>query len=121
MPAPDHRLPKSLLFLYKTLAPILEQSLCWKRAHSGQTGQHDLRRQFRLFLLNTSLTVLKHAVFLFETLDQRNERLYLHLEFDTLPPQEFASLLQRISWSLSILVCTMIVLLVLLILLMWTL
>jgi len=48
--------------------------------------------------------VLKHAPFLIETLGTRNERLHLHLQFDALSPEEFASVVLRIPWLLPMLV-----------------
>src|SRR5258708_1277234 len=100
---PDHGLLQSLLFLHKTFPLILEQSFSGERPHSGQTGKHDLCRQFRLLLLHPGLVVLKHAPFLFEAFNTRNERLHLHLQFDAFSPEELTSLLFLIPWLLPML------------------
>src|SRR5260370_41286553 len=109
---PDHGLLQSLLFLHKTFPLILEQSFSGERPHSGQTGKHDLCRQFRLLLLHPGLVVLKHAPFLFDAFSTRNDRLHLHLQFNTFSPEELTSLLLGIPWLLTMLVMVLLVALI---------
>jgi len=55
-------------------------------------------------LLHAGFALLKHAPCLVQAFGTRYERLYLQLQFDALPPEEFASLLLRISGLLPVLV-----------------
>ena len=102
-------LPESLLLLEETLAPILVQSLRWKRSRTCQTRQHDLRRQCRLLLLQHGSALLKYAPLLFHALQKRKEGLYLHFEFHPFTPQKFPPVLLNSSRPLSILGVSMIV------------
>src|SRR6266566_6543776 len=101
---PDHGLLQPHLFLHETLPLVQEHSFSREIAHSGQTGKHDLCRQFRLLLLHPDFVFLKHAPFVFEAFSTRDERLHLHLQFDTFSPEELTSLLFLIPWLLPMLV-----------------
>src|SRR5260221_7885067 len=82
----------------------MEQTLSGEMPRAGQTGEHNLGRQFRLVLLHAGFALLKHAPCLFQAFGTRDERLHLHLQFDALPPEEFASLHLGISGLLPVLV-----------------
>jgi hypothetical protein len=82
----------------------MEQPLGRQIARAGQTGEHNLRRQFRLLLLQVGFALLQRAPGLIQAFGSRQKRLYLQLQLDALPPQEFAPLRLGMAGMLAILV-----------------
>jgi len=102
--AEDDRLPQSLLFLHDAFPLVMKQSLSRQRPRACQTGEHNLRRQFRLLVLHVSFALLQSAPGLLQAFGSRQKRLYLQLQFDAFPPQEFAALLLGMAGLPAILV-----------------
>jgi hypothetical protein len=105
--AEDDRLPQPLLFLHDAFPLVVEQPLSRQRPRASETGEQYLGRQFRFLLLHVGFALLKHAPCLVQAFGSRQKRLYLQLQFDALPPEEFVSLHIGISRSLVILVWLM--------------
>jgi hypothetical protein len=109
--AEDDSLLQPLLFLQDAFPFIVEQPLGRQRPRAGQTGEHDLCRQFWFLVLHVGFALLQSTPGLVQTFGTRQKRLYLQLEFDALAPQEFASLrLGMARWqSILILLAMMLV------------
>jgi len=70
----------------------VEHSLSRQRPHAGQTGEHNLRCQFRFLVLQVGFALLQSMPGLVQAFGSRKTRLYLQFQFDALPPEEFAPL-----------------------------
>jgi len=89
----DDGLLQPLLFLQDAFPLIMEQSLSRQRPYVGETGEHNLCRQFWLLVLQVGFSLLQSAPGLLQAFGTRQKHLYLQLQFDALPPEEFAALL----------------------------
>lgn len=70
----------------------MEQPLGRQIARAGETGEHNLCCQFWFALLKVGFALQQCAPGLVQAFGSRKTRLYLQLEFDALPPEEFAPL-----------------------------